>query len=330
MKRGVLSLLLIGALHASGASLEARIVSTPLGVVVAHDERIELQGRWDTEGVLNPTEIVANDRQVVVLDALANEAVVVALATGKATRHRTAETPIAAAFLGDEIYVLARDARVLQRIGGQPIALSADPSFLRAANGRLYVYSRVSGALEEITGRTTRRIQVAPFASDLETDGKTAYLAYPREALIRTIDLPSMKVTGSVAVGAVPVDIALAGGGTAISGRVLAVADPSAKRVWLTEGRQSMASAVARGFVRGFFGLGLFAHRASAFPTGVDRVLARGSRWIAYDSSSGTLYRVTKQKSSVIAREIEPGAFALTPEGIAWWQGGKLTALRLH
>jgi hypothetical protein len=178
--------------------------------------------------------------------------------------------------------------------------------------------------LEEIDGRVTRRVRVGSFASDLETDGRTAYLLYPREARIQMVDLASMKLKGTAAVGAVPVDLALAGGGTALTARVLAVADPSAKRIWLTEGTQSTAEAVARGFLRGFLGLGLFANRSSAFPTGVDRVVARGARWIAYDSSSGTLYRVDRRKSSVIARHVEPGAFALTQDGIAWWEDGRI------
>jgi hypothetical protein len=320
--------LLFGAVRIFGGPVDPhagpRLVETSRGIVVARSGSVELDGRWRVEGVRNPTEIIASDRQVVVLDALANEALMVDLASGRPTRHRTAETPIAAAFLGADVYVLARDARVLQRIGGRSIPLGADPSFLRAAHGKLYVYSRVSGALEEFTERMTRRIEVAPFASDLETDGQTAYLVYPREGRILTVDLQSMKPAGPIALGAVPVDLALAGGGTALTARVLVVADPSAKRIWLTEGRQSATGAVARGFLRGFLGLGLFANRSAEFPTDIDRVLVRGSRRLAYDSSSGTLYRVTRQKSSVVAKNIAPGAFALTADGIVWWQDGRL------
>jgi hypothetical protein len=176
--------------------------------------------------------------------------------------------------------------------------------------------------------RVVRRAVIAPFASDLEVDGATAYLLFPREAHIRTVDLRTLRASGSVAVGAVPIDLALAGGGSAITARVVAVADPSAKRVWLTEGTQSLTQAVARGFLRGVLGLGLFGNRSSEFPTGVDRVLARGARWLAYDSSSGTLYRVTRQKSSVVASGIAPGAFALTADGIAYWQNGRVRIAR--
>ncbi len=99
----------------------------------------------------NATAIAASDDRVVVLDALANEAVVVELTSGRASRIQTAETPIAAAFVHRQLYILARDARVLQH-GAARISLSADPAFLRTSGDNLYVYSRTSGTLEEIRG----------------------------------------------------------------------------------------------------------------------------------------------------------------------------------
>ena len=295
------------------------VVSTPRGVFVAHPRR----------EVEQPTAVIVGSDRVAVLDALHNEVAIVDLATQKSTRTKTAETPIDGAFLGGNLYVLARDARVVQKIGGASIAVGQDPSFLRVANGKLYVYSRATGILAEIANdRVARRVEVAPFASDFEIGGRTGYLVYPREAHIRTVDLNAMKTTGTVAVGAVPVDLAFAGGGSALTARILAVADPSAKRVWLTEGTQSTAQAVARGFLRGFLGLGLFGNRSSQFPTGVDRVIIRDKQWIAYDSSSGTLYRFTKAKSSIIAKGIAPQAFAVTADGVAYWKDGKLVAQR--
>ena len=208
----------------------------------------------------NATAIVVGSDRIAVLDAMNNEAVIADLTTGKATRVRTAETPIAGAFLGRDLYILARDARQVERVNGPRFPVDRDPAFLRESGGKLYVYSRATGSIEEIG--TKRRVKVAPFASDFEISGRTAYLTFPREARIRTIDLNGMKVTGVVAVGAVPVDIAFAGGGTALTARILAVADPSAKRVWLTEATQSTSQAMARGFLRGFLGLGLFGNRS--------------------------------------------------------------------
>ena len=282
------------------------VAATPKGAVVAHDRRIELRGGWTAEGVENATSIVVGKDRVAVLDALNNEAVIAELATGKTTRVQTGETPVGGVFVGNELHVVTRD------VG----------DFIRES----YIYSRMTGTLTEIG--TGRKVQVAPFASDFEIAGRTGYLVFPREAKIRTIDLASMKVTGAVSVGAVPVDLAFAGGGTAITARILAVADPSAKRVWLTEGTQSTLQAVARGFLRGFLGLGLFGSRSSQFPTGVDRVVIRDKVWVAYDTSSGTLYRFTKSKSSIIAKGIAPQAFAVTSDGVVYWKDGKLVAQR--
>ncbi|MBV8518320.1 MAG: hypothetical protein JO197_13060 [Acidobacteria bacterium] len=318
-------LVLLFALLAAPLATAQLLIDTPRGVVAAHDGRVELADRWRVDGVANATSIAASSDRVAVLDALHNEAVIVELASGRVTRVATAETPIAALFVSGELYVLARDARVLQHVGGASIPLAADPAFVRAANGRLYVYSRVDGVLEEIErDRVVRRATIAPFASDLEVDGANAYLLFPRDARVRVVDLRTLRVSDTLAAGAVPVDVALAGGGSALTAPILAVADPSAKRVWLTEGTQSMTQAVARGFLRGVLGLGLFANRSSEFPTGIDRVVARGSRWLAYDSSSGTLYRVTRQKSTVVATGIAPGAYALTAGGIAFWQNGRV------
>lgn len=327
----LLALLLVVAAPAASAQV---ITSTPRGMAVAHDGLVRLldgdRPRWTTEGVKNATAIAADARRVVVLDALTNEAVIADLASGGTTRVRTAETPIAVAFSGNDVFVLARDGRVLQRVGGADVAVAADPAFLAAANGRLYVYSRAAGLLQEIEGdRVVRTATVAPYASDLEIDGTSGYLAFPREAKIRVVDLQAMKAAGEVAVGAVPADLALAGGGTALTARILAVADPSAKRVWMTESTQSALKAFARGFLRGFIGLGLFGHRSSQFPTGVDRVARAGKQWAAYDSSSGTLYRFTTRRSSVVARGVAVGAWAVTRDGIAFWKDGRLEISRL-
>jgi hypothetical protein len=264
----------------------------------------------------------AHAERVVTLDPLRDVAEVYDTVKRTTTRYATPATPVASAFLGDALYILARDARVVQRIGGPAIPVSRDPAFLGASDGKLYVYSRTGGLLEEIVhDRVTRRAPVPRFASDLEVAGESAYLVYPRDARIRIVDLKTMKIRGEVAVGAVPVDVAVAGGGTALTARILAVADPSAKRVWLTEESQSTAKAVARGFLRGFLGLGLFGNRSSQFPTGVDRVWIRGKHWIAYDTSSGTLYSFTKKKSTVLARNVALDELFVTDEGVVMRNG---------
>ena len=277
------------------------LTDTPRGIVAAHDHRIELAGVWTVDGVQHATAIASNDHRVVVLDALNNEAVIVDLANGSPKRLKTAETPTAASFVEKELYILARDAGILHRLGGDDTKVAAD--LLKGE----YLYSRATGTLQKIGGNKT---QLAPFASDLEVDGDTVYLTYPREALVRSVRNGDV---ATVRVGSVPVDLAVAG-------NMLAVADPSSKRVWVTEGRQSVAEAFARGFIRGFLGLSR-GRRDAALPTGVDRIETRGRVWIAYDSSSGTLYHVTPRQSTVVARNVPPGAFALTENGVAWWDG---------
>jgi hypothetical protein len=308
------------------------VAATSKGVLVAHDGVIEL-GAWKTDGVANATGIVVGAQKAAVLDAIANQVRIVDLTARKTETHATNETPIAGVFISNTLYLLGRDARALERIGADgaraSVVLGADPAFLRERGGLLYVYSRTAGLVQELTTAplaVRRTLRIAPFASDFEISGGDGYLVYPRAAKIRTFSLADMQVGPELDAGAVPVDLAFASQGSAISARTLAVADPSAKRVWLVEGAQSLTQAFTRGFLRGLLGLGLFGGRDSAFPTGVDRVVIRGSHWIAYDSSSGTLYRFTKSKSSVIARGVAPGGFAVTADGVVFWRNGMLVA----
>lgn len=325
---------LLVLLFAAVPALAQQVASTPRGIVVAHHGTVELFNVksldvvWNSGGVLKPTQIVAGEDRVAVLDALSNEVRVVELGSGHGTTIRCGETPVDGVFHGRAFYLLERDARALERIGadgaGASINVGADPSFLRAANGRLYVYARTAGILQEITTApfaVARSVSVAPFASDLQLDGDNAYLVYPREAKIRVVALSTMKPAGETAVGAVPVALAFA------SPHTLAVADPSAKRVWMIEGAQSFRQAFLRGFFRGLLGLGIRPNRNSDFPTGVDRVLVRGNLLFAYDTSSETLYRVAKAKSTVVAKDLHPQSFAVTSDAVFVWDDA---VRRLH
>ncbi len=308
------------------------VATTEAGIVVAHHGVIELFSRdgravtWRSEGVASPGAIAVSDTRVAVLDPLQNEVRLLDLRTGRGSTLKTGETPMAALFLRGDLYVLERDARAVVRIRADgsrtSISVGADPAFLRAANGTLYVYERNEGALQEIN--TTpfalgRRLQLTPAGSDFEADGKNGYLVEPRTGKVRMVSLASMQPAGSVDVGAVPVDLAVTARGTALSARTLAVADPAARKVWLIEGSQGVSEAMARGFLRGLIGLGLAGSRSSEFPTGVDRIVASGSRWFAYDSSSRTLYRFGRRKSSIAARNVGPLAFTVTSDSVFVW-----------
>lgn len=331
MKRIALLLLL-----AASPALAEVVASTPRGVIVAHSGSVELieGGRtlWRTDSVATPSKIVTGSGRVAILDALHNRLRIVDLESGRGPSLDSAETPIDGTFLRGALFVIARDARLLERFDAKgrtaAIALDADPAYLCTHGNSLFVYSRGTGTIAEVetTGEPAirRRLSMPPFASTMESDGETAYLVYPQTARVELVSLPQLSRSGGLTVGSVPVALARAGGGTALTARSLAVADPASRKVWLIEGRQSTAEAFARGFVRGLLGLGLFQGRTSQFPTGVDRVLVSGRNWIAYDSASRTLYRFSKSSSNVIATGIDPGEFAITPSGIAIWRDGKL------
>jgi len=308
------------------------IAATDRGVLVARSGSTEMFDRaattviWNSDGVPTPARIVTSNDQAAIIDSLANVVRIVDLKTGRGMTMQTGETPIDGVFVNRQLYLLERDARALERIGTDgaraSISVAADPAFVRQANGRLYIYSRAAGVLQEITTApfaVRRSATVGAFASAFEVDARNAYLVYPRAAKIGIVTMATMKESGTMPVGAVPVDLAFASSGTALTARTLAVADPSAKRVWMTEGAESFAQAVARGFLRGLIGLGLYGGHESEFPTGVDRLIVRGSRSYAYDSSTGTLYRFARSKSSVIAKSIAPQAFSVGPGGVYVW-----------
>jgi hypothetical protein len=338
MTRWIIACLLIAP-----AAFAQVVAVTPHGVAVATAGSLQLFDRsgrevlWSGEGVESPTAVIGSSDRIAAIDSINNEVRVADLSTGRGRTVRTGETPIDGVFVGAEFFLLARDARLVERIGSDGVRVSvtvaADPAFIRQAGNRIYVYSRVAGVLQEITispFAVNRSAQAAPFASDLELDSRNAYLVYPRAAKIGVVSLASMTSAGNIDVGAVPVDVAFASRSTALSARTLAVADPSAKRVWMIEGVQSFTQAVTRGFLRGLLGLGLFGGGASQFPTGVDRVIVRGSAWFAFDTSSGTLYRFTKSRSVVLAKGIAPSAFSVGPDGVFIWNDAVRRLQRLE
>lgn len=327
MKRVLILIALITAMPATAQVL----TTTSTGIVAAHDGVVELydaKGRrlWSATGLETPTSIIAGNDAVALLDAWTNRARVISLADGSGETFATKETPIGGVFLGGELYVLERDSRTLSRAGSPAphILLAADPAFIGAANGLIYVYSRLEGLLQEIDPESLkllRAVEVEPFASDMEIDGRTAYLIHPRTAKLTAISLETFTAQ-MTAAGGTPVDIAVAGNGNAISATTLAIADPGAQRVWKIEGSQSFGAAFGRGFIRGLLGLGLFRPRSSEFPTGVDRILSAGRVTLAHDSVSGTLYAVGGSTSRVVAQDVGPQGFTVSGNRIAIWRDG--------
>lgn len=312
------------------------IATTSRGVVVAHDGVVDLRanGRriWSVPGVDEPARIIVGDGRVAILDTWANRARVLSLHDGTGTAFATGESPVAGVFAGSDLYLIARDTNRVERIGDDgsrdSIAVAADPAFLASSAGRLYVYSRVGGVLHEIAiGKRpaiARQASVPPYASDMEVDGRTAYLIYPREAKLVTVNLDDLEIAATAAVGGAPSDIAIARRGTALSAPLIAVADPAAKRVWMTEGAQSVGAAFGRGFLRGFLGLGLFRPRSADFPRGVDRVVAADGVTLSFDTSSGTLYRIGRPKVTIVAEKVDAQGFAIERGKVVLWRDGKL------
>lgn len=330
------ALLLLGFAFAFPAAADV-VAATSRGVVVAHHGVVELRnaGRtvWSAPGVDQPAGIVAGGTRMAILDAWTNRARIISMADGLGMTITTAETPIAGVFVEDDLYLIARDSNQIERIAGdgsrQSVPLSPDPAFIGAGGNMIYVYSRVKGVLQEITAghsrmRVSRELALPPFASDMEIDGRTAYLIYPRAAQMVAADLDRFEIVRSVSVGGAPTDLSVSRRGNALSPPLIAVADPSAKRVWLTEGAQSVGAAFGRGFLRGLLGLGLFRPSGAGFPRGIDRVIAREGTTLAYDSTSGTLYRADRGRSATVAEDVDPQGFTIADGRIVYWRDGTL------
>jgi hypothetical protein len=311
--------------------------------IEARDDRFGMVV-WSTGGVAAPrVHAVSEDGDwAAIADPVANEVAIVSTRARNTQQFRVPETPVALTFLGTDLFVLSRDGEALTRIGmrasgAQPAGVRAamesipmrpDSTFLTRAGDRLYVYSRLEGAIDEIdpTGMMrTRSLRVPPHAGDMESDGRRGYLVYPRSGKMTTVSLAEMRNLGEVEVGAVPVDIALESDPNLISAGVVSVADPSSKRIWRVERSQSTAEAFGRGFLRGLLGLGLYTPRSTEFPTGIDRLWNAEGRRLAYDSSSGTLYRIAGGRSRILARVSSPWAFAAVGPRLAVWDEPRQT-----
>jgi hypothetical protein len=332
----LLALLLFACLDAGAQSLA---ITQRGEIVVAHDGKIDVFAPNSTEppvstfaGLRSAALTVAGGNRVAVLDPLTDAVRLIDLQNGRDETLEVAATPVAAVFIGSDLYVVCRDGRVIERIGSDSsratLPTGIGPEVIRLAGGHLYVYSRIDGLLQEVSAepfRVVQEVHIAPFASDLEVDDASVYAVYPREGIIRTFAAGSLEAQGQTRVGAVPVDLAIISG-TAVSARNLLVADPASKRVWMIEGKQSAAEAFARGFLRGLIGLGLSRAGVSLFPTGIDRICVVGPVWLAYDSSSRTLYRFSRSQSDVIARDVAPAAFDVRDGHVIFFQGGTLVA----
>lgn len=332
---GVAGLLLLTAFSAAGEVVVraagdlvavARGDRKTISVYRSADARSEGMPRlYEVSGPPHPRFMtVSRSGRGAVLDPQANQ--VVMFVEGRSRTFEVGETPLTALFLDETLFVVCRDSRTLERIdvdgGRRSIPTAADISAMAETSGRLFLYSRVEGTVQEFSPKSMtllRQGRIAPFASDLILDSKRGYLALPQSGQVVIFSLTDLRKEETIAVGAVPVDLELEGGRNAVSAGRIAVANPSSKRIWRAEGGQSESEAFARGFVRGLTGLGLYKPRSQAFPTGVDRVRSSSRYTVAYDSSSRRLYQVAGKESRLIASNVGSEAFDISGSRVWFW-----------
>jgi hypothetical protein len=315
---------------------QQRVASSDAGVVLAHDGKLELfddtlQRQWTADGVAYPGAIVHDAAEVAVLDPIGNYVRIADLRSGVTREWRTGATPIEGAFAGGKLLVLCRDEQTLERSDGVKLKLGVTADLLRERDGRIYLYGRVAGVLIEIDPASmtiVQQVTIEPFASDFEVDQHHLYLTYPQLRELHTFQRQPLLQIGDMRVGARPVDIELGTEPTPLGVRRIFIADPVMKRVHAVKGYQTTSRAVAYGLVRGAaFGPSPARPFVGEFDQAIDRVAARGARAIAYETVSGTLYRLSKKKPLKLAVGVAPGAYALTKTTIVWWDGSALRQL---
>jgi hypothetical protein len=275
----------------------------------------------------------AGSGRAVVIDPTTDRVLVVDTADGRSWRHDVAGTPVEAVASRDGVYVLARDTGRIARITDETMTFVAgtggDATFLRFSSEYLYVYLRTAGAIDrygpDLSPAGT--LEVPPFASAMQLDGERAWLVYPQRGTIASVLLTAMALEGEVRVGGAPVDLAIAARADALTATRLLVADPSMRVVWTTEGLQSMGRAVARGFLRGLLGLGLYRDRALEVPSPVDRVFVAGNTRFGLDSVSGTLYRLERRSAVLVARDVCTSCLASDGASLFVWSGSQFSVL---
>jgi hypothetical protein len=300
-------------------------------IVVAHDGRIDGFDRsgqkqlWSAEGLVSPSAIVTSPdgKSMAILDGLADGVAIVSVASGAVELHETLSTPVAAAFFGRDLWVVLRDQPRAVRITPEgkeiEVAVALDPSLIAVSDQFVYVYSRGQGMLQEIdpkTAQVTRTLVIGAAGSDLEIrlpipggkPGAIAYLCRPADGAIVAIDLVPWESLETKA-GVAPIDLLFIplGAQLSIDPGTSVIADP---------GQQTL-------LVSSHPGAGRAPIRQ---PTPTDRLTVTAAGLFAFDSNSGTLYRVERQLTTKIASGLTATSFVATDEGLFTWdgKGGKL------
>jgi len=260
-------------------------------IVVARDGRIEAFDRtgqkklWSSEGVANASAIVVSEdeRSAAVIDGFGERVAVVSLADGAVEMHDMPGTPVGAAFLGHDLWVILRDhSSILHIAGRKQIPVALDPAFIVAVDGYLYVYSRADGVLQELDPKTLqvrRMIGVDTAGSDLEVRGPNAYICRPSDEEIVVVDLPHM-TKKRIKAGKAPIDLAFVpfGAKLELDPGTAIIADPASRQ--LIEARDPGSG------------------KTINLPSPCDRVIINGAGVFAQDSNSGALYRIDGRRAT--------------------------------
>lgn len=294
-------------------------------IVVAHDSRIDGFDRsgekrlWTANGLASPSSIVmsADGKSAAILDGFADRVAIVSVADGAVEHYETPGTPVAAAFFGRDVWVILRDRYRVLRItseGLTDVVVALDPAFIAVSDKFVYVYSRAEGLLQEIdpkSAQVTRTATVGSGGSDLEVRppkrgepaGAVAYVCRPGYAKIAVVDLVAMDSIQRT-LGGAPIDLAYVplGAKLSINPGMSVVADP---------GKQILLESTDPGPVGTTINL----------PTATDRIAIAGAGLFAFDSSSGTLYRVEGRTATKVASGLTATSFVATDDGLFTWAG---------
>jgi len=303
-------------------------------ILVAHDGKIEAFDRsggrmlWSAKGLATPSAMVvsADGKGAAILDAFADRVALFSVAGGPVRFHDTPNTPVAAAFFGHDLWVVLRDRSRVRRITEEgaetDVAVALDPALIAVSDKFVYVYSRADGLLQEIdpqSAQVTRSVQTGIAGSDLEIrvtgreaprgepSGGSAYLCLPN-GKIEVIRLALME-SGQIRLGASPIDLALVPPNDSLpwtEGTAL-IADP---------GKPALHTATD-----------LRRTTPIRTPTPVDRITITSTGAFAFDSNSGTLYRVHEKTLTAVASGLTATSFVVTKNGVFRWDGdgGRVT-----
>jgi len=275
-------------------------------IIVAHDDVIEGFDRtgekrlWSANGLASPSAIVTsqNGESAAVLDAFDDRVAVVSVAGGRVAFHETPGTPVAAAFLGRDLWIVLRDHSSVLRISPDAdkieIGIALDPALVAASDQFVYVYSRAEGLLQEIDpklAQVKRSTSVGTGGSDLEirlpNNDRTdliAHLCRPANGVVVRIDLRSME-SREISNGGAPIDLAFVPWGAKLS------IDPGTSII------------------------------ADPEKQAYDRVSITGAGVFAFDSNSGTLYRIEGRTAKKIASGLTATSFVATDDALFTWDG---------